>query len=50
MMVGKNFMDEVKILQSWSYYMTPFNKYHILQILPILHSETEKELKNLGYE
>ena len=49
-MVGKNFMDEVKILQSGSYYMTPFNKYHILQILPILHSETEKELKNLGYE
>ncbi len=42
-------MDEVKILTSGSYYMTPFNKYHILEMLPRLHSKTEKELLNLGY-
>ena len=45
----KSSMDEVKILTSGSYYMTPFNKYHILEMLPRLHVETEKELLNLGY-
>ena len=43
MKVTRNFMDEVKILTSGSYYMTPFNKYHILEMLPRLHTETEKE-------
>jgi len=46
MMVIKSYMDEVKILQSGSYYMTPFHPNHILEILPILHKETEKELAN----
>ena len=45
----KKYMDEVKILQSGSYYMTPFHPNHILEMLPILHKETEKELLNLGY-
>ena len=48
-MVIKSYMDEVKILQSGSYYMTPFHPNHILEMLPILHKETEKELINLGY-
>ena len=48
MMVIKSYMDEVKILQSGSYYMTPFHPNHILEMLPILHKETEKELLNLG--
>tara|TARA_Y100000592_G_scaffold87170_1_gene141412 strand:+ start:4505 stop:5044 length:540 start_codon:yes stop_codon:yes gene_type:complete len=49
MKVLRNFMDEVKILQSGSYYMTPFYEHHISEIYSILHSETERELINLGY-
>lgn len=49
MKVTRNFMDEVKILQSGSYYMTPFYEHHIAEMLPILHTETERELANLGF-
>ena len=49
MKVTKNYMDEIKILQSGSYYMTPFYEHHIPEIYSILHPETEKELSNLGY-
>ena len=45
----KNFMDEIKIMERGSYYLTPFQEDHVYEFIHVIHPENVRELYKLGH-
>jgi len=45
----RNFMDEIKIMQRGSYYLTPFNEDHVYEFVHVIHPENVREIYKLGH-
>ena len=49
LMAGNKYIDEVKIIKRGQYYLTPFTKKHIDEVVEHLGKESRRELKLLGH-
>lgn len=42
-------MDEIKIMERGSYYLTPFQEDHVYEFIHVIHPENVRELYKLGH-